>query len=96
MRNLAFGVLVRLDNGQGFRIREDVVIIGRNYDCDLRIEKPYVSGVHAVICLENGTLVLEDLGGRNGTRVNRIAVSRKVLSDGDRIHFGRAELVFKT
>jgi pSer/pThr/pTyr-binding forkhead associated (FHA) protein len=96
MRNLTFGVLVRLDNGQGFRIREDVVIIGRNYDCDLRIEKPYVSGVHAVICRENGTLVLEDLGGRNGTRVNRIAVGRKILSDGDRIHIGRAELVFRS
>ena len=73
-----------------------MIIIGRNYDCDLRIEKPYVSGVHAVICRENGCLVLEDLGGRNGTRVNRIAVGRKVLSDGDRIHIGRAELVFKS
>ena len=62
----------------------------------LRIEKPYVSGVNAVICGENGCLVLEDLGGRNGTRVNRIAVGRKVLSDGDRIHIGRAELVFKS
>jgi len=96
MRNLTFGVLVRQDNGQGFRIREEVIVIGRDYDCDLRIEKPYVSGVNAVICGENGCLVLEDLGGRNGTRVNRIAVGRKVLSDGDRINIGRAELVFKT
>ena len=95
MRNLTFGVLIRQDNGQGFRIRDDLVVIGRNYDCDIRIEKPYVSRVHAVICRENGCLVLEDLGGRNGTRVNRIAVSRKVLFDGDRIHIGRAELVFK-
>ena len=39
---------------------------------------------------------LEDLGGKNGPRVNRIAVGRKVLSDGDRIHIGRAELVFET
>lgn len=30
MRNLTFGVLVRQDNGQGFRIRDEVVIIGRN------------------------------------------------------------------
>jgi pSer/pThr/pTyr-binding forkhead associated (FHA) protein len=52
--------------------------------------------VHAVICRENGTLVLEDPGGRNGARVNRIAVSRKVLSDGDRIHIGWEELVFKS
>ena len=96
MRNLTFGVLVRQDNGQGFRIRDEVVVIGRNYDCDLRIEKPYVSGVHAVICREKGSLVLEDLGGRNGTRVNRTAVGRKVLSNGDRIHIGRMELVLKT
>jgi pSer/pThr/pTyr-binding forkhead associated (FHA) protein len=89
------GVLVRRDNGQGFRIREEVVIIGRNYDCDLRIEKPDVSRVHAVVCRENGCLVLEDLGGRNGTRVNRVAVSRKILADGDRICIGRAELVFR-
>lgn len=96
MRNLTYGVLVHRDNGQEFRIRDDVVIIGRNYDCDLRIEKPHVSGVHAVICREEGCLVLEDLGGRNGTRVNRVAVGRKALADGDRIHIGRAELVFKS
>ena len=70
MGNLTFGALIRQDNGQGFRIRDDVIVIGRNYDCDIRIEKPYVSGVHAVICRENGHLVLEDLGGRHGTRVN--------------------------
>ena len=40
MGNLTFGALVRQDNGQGFRIRDDVIVIGRNYDCDLRIEKP--------------------------------------------------------
>jgi pSer/pThr/pTyr-binding forkhead associated (FHA) protein len=88
-------VLVRRDNGRGFRIREEVVIIGRNYDCDIRIDKPDVSRVHAVVCRENGSLILEDLGGRNGTRVNRVAVSRKVLADGDRIQIGRAELVFR-
>jgi pSer/pThr/pTyr-binding forkhead associated (FHA) protein len=90
------GVLVRRDNGQGFRIREEVVIIGRNYDCDIRIKKPCVSRVHAIVCRENGSLVLEDLGGKNGTRVNRVAVSRKVLADGDRILIGRAELVFRS
>ena len=96
MRTLTFGALVRQDNGQRFRIRDEVIVIGRNYDCDIQIEMPYVSRVHAVICRENGYLVLEDLGGKNGTRVNRTAVGRKVLSDGDRIHIGRVELVFKT
>ena len=92
----SLGMLVRRDNGQGFRIRGEVVIIGRHYDCDIRIEKPDVSRVHALVCRENGSLVLEDLGGRNGTRVNRVAVSRKVLADGDRILIGRAELIFRS
>ena len=90
MRNLTFGILVRKDNGRGFRIREDVIIIGRNYDCDLRIEKPYVSGVHAVICRENGHLVLEDLEGGVGTRVNRIAVGPKGPFQWSRIHIVQA------
>jgi pSer/pThr/pTyr-binding forkhead associated (FHA) protein len=92
----SFGELVRRIIGRGFQIREEVIIIGRNYDCDLRIEKPFVSGVYAVISRENGCLVLEYLGGRHGTRVNRVAVDRMDLSDGDRIHIGRAELVFRS
>ena len=95
MKNVTFGVLVRKDNGQGF---PDSGRRGRHRS-QLRLrppdEKPYVSGVHAVISRGNRCLVLEDLGGRNGTRVNRTTVSRKVLSDGDRIDIGRAELVFK-
>jgi pSer/pThr/pTyr-binding forkhead associated (FHA) protein len=90
------GMLVRRDNGQGFRIREEVVIIGRHYDCDIRIETPDVSRVHAVVCRKNGSLVLEDLGGKYGTRVNSVAVGWKFLRDGDRIQIGRAELIFKS
>lgn len=92
----SLGMLVRRDNGQGFRIRGEVVIIGRHYDCDIRIEKPDVSRVHALVCREHGSLVLENLGGKNGTRVNRVAVRRKVLTDGDRIGIGKVELVFRS
>lgn len=89
-------VLFRQVDGQRFRIREDVFVIGRNYECDLRIEKPHVSPVHAVIFREDGGLFLEDLGGGSGTLVNRVPVSRKALSDGDRISIGWEELVFKS
>jgi two-component system, NtrC family, sensor kinase len=92
---IPFGVLLGPDKGHGFLIREEVFVIGRNYNCDLRIEKPYVSLVHSVISRENGSLVLEDLGGRHGTRVNQVPISRMALSDGDRILIGRSELVFK-
>jgi pSer/pThr/pTyr-binding forkhead associated (FHA) protein len=92
----SFGKLIRQDNGQGFRIRDEVIIIGREYNCDIIIDEPNVSRVHAVICHENGSMVLEDLGGKNGTRINRTVVVRKILSDGDRIHIGRSVLVFKS
>jgi hypothetical protein len=89
------GMLSDWGNGQEFLIREEVVVIGRKYDCDLRIDKPYVSLVHAVITRENGAMVLEDLGGRHGTRVNRLPIERRVLTDGDRIHIGQTELLFR-
>jgi pSer/pThr/pTyr-binding forkhead associated (FHA) protein len=98
MGNVILGVLVRQEDGQKFPIEDEVTvsIIGRHCQCDLQIEKPYVSKVHAIICRENGSLVLEDLGGGSGTRVNQFAVERKVLSDGDRILIGREELFVLT
>ena len=89
------GELFRTDIGKGFPLEGDVLVIGREYNCDIRIDQPCVSRVHAVISRENGRVVLEDLGGRNGTRVNRIFVGRTVLDDGDLIQIGRTALVFQ-
>jgi pSer/pThr/pTyr-binding forkhead associated (FHA) protein len=90
-----WGELVRQDNGKGIRLCDRVTVIGRGYDCDIRLEQPCVSRVHAVISRENGKTVLEDLGGKTDTLVNRAFINRRVLADGDRIQIGRTALVFR-
>jgi predicted TIM-barrel fold metal-dependent hydrolase len=50
---------------------------------------PELSRRHAAVSRdEEGRLVIEDLGSRNGTVVNGIPVERKALAAGDRIRLG--------
>ncbi|MBI5584604.1 MAG: FHA domain-containing protein [Deltaproteobacteria bacterium] len=81
--------------GRHYPLKDEVIVIGRDYNCDIRIDEPAVSRVHALICREKGNLVIEDLGRKSGTRVNRVAIRRKILSNGDRIQIGRTSLVFR-
>jgi predicted component of type VI protein secretion system len=70
-------------------------LIGRSEECDVTIFDPSVSRRHACIRIFSGRVVLEDLGSRNGCRVNGVPVKHPVeLADGDRIRFGTQELVF--
>lgn len=81
-------------NQQEYQLNDDVVVIGREYNCDIRINEPAVSRVHALICREKGKLVIEDLGGKSGTFVNQVAIGRRILTNGDLIQIGRTALVF--
>ncbi len=70
-------------------------VIGRSPACGITIEDPLVSRHHARISVAANDAVFEDLGSRNGSRVNGgIARERVALRDGDRIRIGTVELVF--
>ncbi len=79
------------------RGREDVfgldrVAIGRGRNNQLAFDPVLdrtVSARHAEIRIEEGAVVLYDLGSLNGTYVNGSKVRRVVLSDGDEIGLGR-------
>jgi FHA domain len=44
--------------------------IGRSLACEVVLEDPYVAGEHALLTLqEDGRVLVQDLGSRNGTRV---------------------------
>lgn len=70
-------------------------IIGRGDDCVVKLVSSLVSRHHArVTCDEEQTLI-EDLGSRNGTRVNSTFVEvPRPLNHGDRIQIGPYALVF--
>ena len=72
-----------------------VTILGRSPECQLTIEDPLVSRQHAQITIEAAQIFFEDLGSRNGSRVNGVLAKGKVpLQDGDRLRVGTLEIVF--
>lgn len=65
--------------------------VGRHLEAAVRIDSSDVSRHHATIYQDpSGAWVIEDLGSRNGTLVNRapLVEESRVLSYGDRIQFG--------
>jgi hypothetical protein len=80
---------------QEFDLPPGETIIGRGPDCRITLVDPLVSRHHARVTIEGSQAILEDLGSRNGSRVNaRQLRGPHVLSDGDRIRIGTQELIF--
>jgi hypothetical protein len=69
-------------------------LIGRSLDCQVTIEDPLVSRQHARIVVQGDDATLEDLGSRNGVKLNGLTVRTPAqLKDGDRLRIGTQELV---
>ncbi len=65
------------------------VVVGRT-EGEIRVDSPRVSRRHAAFALRGGTLSVEDLGSRNGTRVGPAVLrsERRELAGGDVIAVG--------
>ena len=70
--------------------------IGRGFANDFKVTDPSVSGSHCQITVENGTVILKDLGSTNGTYVNRAPVTETTLQGGQTIHLGGVEMIFQS
>lgn len=83
-------VLVMEQDGTSVQheLREGTILVGRLTASDIQINDKTVSGRHAQITVDANGVFLEDLGSRNGTRVNGQAVTARVLlTHGDQIEF---------
>jgi predicted component of type VI protein secretion system len=79
---------------QEFDLPPGQTLIGRGDECHITIFDPAISRRHARIFVDETHALLEDLGSRNGCRVNGTPVrGTKELTDGDRIRIGTQELV---
>jgi len=68
-------------------------LLGRAADNTIQIDDPTISQHHARIAFWSGQWILEDLGSRNGTRVNGITVEGPlVITYGDDLQFGEVML----
>ncbi len=73
------------------------ITVGRSPDNDIVVPNALISRKHARISWDGTNYVLEDLGTRNGTLLNRQAVTEpKPLKDGDEIVLPGLALVFRS
>jgi len=64
------------------------IVIGRSSDLDMVLVEDMVSRRHAKIAMNDGNVILQDLGSTNGSFVNGEKVKRIRLRDGDRVLIG--------
>ena len=81
--------------GSTYELQTPVTLLGRGTDCDLRLVDPGVSRHHSELRVEDGQVVLVDLGSTNGTFVNGQPVRRVALTDGTTVTLGRTTMIFR-
>lgn len=77
-----------------FDLDEGEFVVGRATTCQLSLDDPVVSRTHARFVVSDAGVTLEDLGSRNGVKVNgeRVAGASQ-LCPGDRVVIGSQEIV---
>jgi len=72
-------------------------LLGRGETSDLRLSDPCLSRRHARLSASGAEVRVEDLGGRNGTRLNgrRLPPGSHALRPGDEIAAGATRLVLE-
>ena len=76
-------------------LSEGKFVIGRAASCQLSLDDPLVSRHHAQLTVEGDAIAVEDLGSRNGVKVNGELISgRYSVQDKDQILIGGQELKY--
>jgi pSer/pThr/pTyr-binding forkhead associated (FHA) protein len=87
--------LVSADGGPSIDLLKDMILVGRDDDCDVRLDHKSISKLHCAIVKTDGLLLLRDLGSTNGTRVNGQRVRRAALLPNDTVAFANVKFVVK-
>ena len=77
-------------------LMEGANVIGRAADATIQIDSPGISRYHARILVSNGEGLLEDLGSKNGTRLNGTRITQQApLTDPSEIRLGSVVLTYR-
>lgn len=79
------GELVPVGGGDPIPLVPDVLTLGRRENCDIPLRYPNVSSLHCKLMYQDGYWYIRDEGSTNGTKVNGIRVTQKMLHPDDEI-----------
>jgi len=91
--------LMLLKDGEaiGFRLTEDVTVLGRAPECQIQLDSNMVSRRHAQVTRDKDSYFVEDLGSGNGTFLNGKRINERTqLKANDRIKLGPILLRFES
>ncbi len=77
--------LQAIDAGPDIVLNRPMVVVGRHPACDARLDSLRVSRHHCCMTLEDGVVVVRDLGSTNGIRINGQRMELGRLRPGDEL-----------
>ena len=77
--------LVAIDDGVDIVLDRAMVVVGRHPQCDARLDSLRVSRHHCCMTVDQGTVLVRDLGSTNGIRINGHRVEYGRIQDGDEL-----------
>lgn len=94
MAEVTFQILEGMERGRVFADVSTPFTIGREEDNAIQLNDERVSRFHLKVQEDAGKVILTDLESTNGSRVNGVPTTMRVLQVGDLVSIGRCLLVF--
>src|SRR5258708_18410264 len=82
-----------VNGAQAIELKPGVNRVGRHPESDHLIDDPAVSELHCEILLENGFVLVRDLGSTNGTFIEEQPIKESVLCNGQTLPVGPLKMV---
>ncbi|MBI4612980.1 MAG: sigma 54-interacting transcriptional regulator, partial [Planctomycetes bacterium] len=83
-----------IHRGERYTLDREASVLGRGEDAHVRLADPQASRHHCEVRRNEGGFLLRDLLSKNGTSVNGLPVSEKLLEQGDEIRIGETVFFF--
>lgn len=75
-----------------FELKQGLNLLGRTMECDCCLDHPSISGCHCELLLENGSILVRDLGSTNGTYLDGRRIQESVFLNGQTLRIGAFEI----
>jgi len=86
---LATWFLLSTTDGQRIELDRPILLLGREAECDIRLESKKVSRKHCCLLQTQNRWLVRDLGSLNGIRINRERTILGELHVGDELQIGQ-------